>query len=93
MRVQGAVDRPAEGAGVRWTPLSRRLRSADRAGRRDPAAQQEAAQQEGQTLVVAVVTTLLPEKMLTLAPFLSNNVAFLAPTITGLFRARQTIAA
>ena len=29
------------GAGVRWTPLSRRLRSADRAGRRDPAAQQE----------------------------------------------------
>ena len=28
------------GAGVQWTPLSRRLRSADRAGRRDPAAQQ-----------------------------------------------------
>ena len=26
------------GAGVQWTPLSRRLRSADRAGRRDPAA-------------------------------------------------------
>ena len=24
------------GAGVQWTPLSRRLRSADRAGRRDP---------------------------------------------------------
>ena len=26
---------PGEGAGVQWTPLSRRLRSADRAGRRD----------------------------------------------------------
>ncbi len=29
------------GAGVQWTPLSRRLRSADRADRRDPAARRK----------------------------------------------------
>ena len=34
------------GAGVQWTPLSRRLRSADRAGRRDPAAQQAARRRQ-----------------------------------------------
>ena len=36
------ASRPGQvwGAGVQWTPLSRRLRSADRAGRRDPAAQE-----------------------------------------------------
>ena len=62
-------------------------------GRVWAAAQHKAEQQGGQTLVVAVVTTLLPEKMLTLAPFLSSRVAFLAPTITGLLSARQTIAA
>ena len=38
---------PGEGAGVQWTPLSRRLRSADRAGRRDPAAQQRRKARRG----------------------------------------------